>query len=138
MGKWRRFACVFAMLLAVCVCAPARAQGLDISVTQDKLSHQKGEVAVLTVDIVNNTGATVRNLRIENILPQGLVYVDEAEASRTVAELAPGARVQHAIHVKLLEVNLPQTGDPAQPWLWGLLALICGGYLAVRGRRRAA
>lgn len=140
---------LLALFFALClICVPAWDHALgasvDITIHPDKTAYLGNEIAQLAIDITNNTTATVRNLRIQNLVPTGLAYVNPSEANRTIAALAPGQTTQHVIRLRVANdamtgVNVPKTGDTASPVLWSLLLLascVLMGWLGRRGTAR--
>lgn len=80
---------VIALIFGIFLLAQGQAssQSLDITITPDKTSYIKNEIAYLTIHIKNNTEMIASNIRIQNLLPEGLVYVAPAEAKTVIFAL---------------------------------------------------
>ena len=127
---------VIALIFGIFLLAQGQAssQSLDITITPDKTSYIKNEIAYLTIHIKNNTEMIASNIRIQNLLPEGLVYVAPAEAKTVIAAIQPGQEVKHVIRLKT--PTIPQTGDRSPLLLWGTFALLAAGLLIWCVRRR--
>lgn len=133
--RLRRFA-VIALVFSIFlfVFGQAYSESLDITITPDKASYTKDEIAYLTIHIKNNTEMIASNIRIQNLLPEGLVYVAPAEAETVIAAIQPGQEAKHVIRLKI--PIIPQTGDRSPLLLWGAFALLAAVLLIWRVRRR--
>lgn len=125
------------LLLALCL-TNALAEELDISIATDKETYVGGEIVTMTIKITNTSEMIVRNLKIDNYIPTGLTYVNASDANKEIAEIQPGATVQHMIRVRKVIVDAPDTGDPTMPVLWIILLFVGASYLIFRKRQSRA
>ncbi len=108
--RFKRFAVIaLAFSIFLLVYGQAYSESLDITITPDKTSYTKDEIAYLTIHIKNNTEMIASNIRLQNLLPEGLVYVAPAEAETVIAAIQPGQETKHVIRLKIS--TIPQTGD---------------------------
>lgn len=130
----RRALVLFLYSICLFFYGQAYSESLDITITPDKPSYTGNEIAYLTIRIANSTEQVAYNIRIKNLLPDGLVYVAPAEAEKVIGAIQPGQEAKHII--RLRKPNLPQTGDRSTPALWGLLMLATAGLVSRHMKRR--
>ena len=129
-----KFSILFLVLILITCLSTALAEDLDISITTDKESYVGDEIVTMTI----NSEMIVRNLKIDNYIPTGLTYVTASDANKEIAEIQPGATVQHMIRVRKVIVDAPDTGDPTMPVLWTILLFVGASYLISRKRQSRA
>lgn len=133
-----KFSILFLVLILITCLSTALAEDLDISITTDKESYVGDEIVTMTIKVTNNSEMIVRNLKIDNYIPTGLTYVTASDANKEIAEIQPGATVQHMIRVRKVIVDAPDTGDPTMPVLWTILLFVGASYLISRKRQSRA
>ncbi|MGL5796617.1 MAG: hypothetical protein ACRCYT_00280, partial [Cetobacterium sp.] len=72
-------------------------RGINLKITQNKSSIRIGEVVAITVSAENRTLEEVKNLRLENRVPRGFKYLDEASEK---FNLSPGASYRKTFYLK--------------------------------------
>ena len=133
-----KFSILFLVLILITCLSTALAEDLDISITTDKESYVGDEIVTMTIKVTNNSEMIVRNLKIDNYIPTGLTYVTASDANKEIAEIQPGATVQHTIRVRKVIVDAPDTGDPTMPVLWTILLFVGASYLISRKHQSRA
>lgn len=90
--------------------------GVRVTVMRDKDAYAPGETARLTVVTENLTNLPIRNVRLANLLPEGLRYAPEQEQTAYEDELVrPHDSVTHVFLVRQAVVDVPMTGDGFRP-----------------------
>lgn len=86
--------------------------GVRVTVMRDKVAYECGETARLTVITENLTDLPIRNVRIANLLPDGLQYAPQQEQTAYADELVrPHDSVTHVFLVRQVATDIPLTGD---------------------------
>lgn len=137
-GIYRIILCCMALLM---LCGAGIAEKgeptLKVSIQADKQEYKADETAKLTITVENTSDRMAAHVNIENILPNGLIYAQQQTTGVfTHAEIQPHTSVQHEVYVRLVDVNLPQTGDTSPDiriLLW--LALVGMAALTMMIRR---
>lgn len=114
---------------------------LSIELQCDQQEYKKDDIAKVTITVTNNSDRIAKDISITNLLPNGLVYAPQQKQTTFEQEsLAPHQSVKHEVSVKLVDVNLPQTGDSSPSvFLLAGAALACIAILfGIKKRLRAA
>lgn len=126
------FASSLMVLLLLLSSAPAWAEEspiLKIDIQSDKQEYKKDEIAKLTITVENTSDKIAEDVSIANLLPNGLVYAPQQKETTFEHEtIQPHSSVEHEVYVKMVDIQVPQTGDESPNML--ILAL---GVLLILG-----
>lgn len=115
----------------------AFAEDVEITVVPDKTSYEANETIVLDIIIKNNTSMIMKNLRISNIVPEGMDYA-VASPSSIIQEVLPNETIHCAVRLSESNMIVPSTGDSAKPMLWLFLTGISAFVLLIVIKYRIA
>ncbi len=124
--------CAWIIIIAFPLSVNAQNGGmLEITMQSDKKTYEIDEKAKLTVTVENKGDTIATDVVITNILPNGLMYAPEQNATIFEHEaIQPHASVKHEIWVQKAEDDLPQTGDTFK-WAYVWCGIVIGGLILV-------
>lgn len=111
--------------------------GFYVTVKSDKKHYGPDETAKITITLRNTTGKRVENVRIEHLLPDGLLYAPEQDMSVfDPFTVEANTTVKRVVYVKVMGAGLPQTGDESNLMIWLALAVVSAAAVAVLRAKR--
>jgi len=94
------FGLLFVLLCAGVSEALAQESSLQVSIVCDRDAYASDEAAEMTVSVRNASDQPLKNIRLEHILPEGLVYTYDSEEEFRFGVIMPGETVTKAVRVR--------------------------------------
>lgn len=109
---WMAFCLAFLLLFSGAFAAAEESPILTIDIQSDRQEYKKDDIAKLTITVENTSDKIAEDVSIANLLPNGLVYAPQQKETTFEHEtIQPHSSVQHEVYVKMVDIQVPQTGD---------------------------
>lgn len=109
------FLCLFFVCTSSSISASETIQdGIKISTSFDKAEYQEGDQPEISVYVSNLNEYDVSNVKVENILPSGFLFVDETHAVQEIDVLEAGATIKIDLKLKHIKDDNITSGEQNQ------------------------
>lgn len=103
-------------LMTVPVLAAESAQdGLEVTLTTDKETYGQSEQIVATLTVKNTNDYAVKNVSMENVIPQGYTLAEGSTATKQLDTLDAGEEATLTVAYNVVESNEPASEQPIIP-----------------------
>lgn len=138
--------CFLAMLLCLGImrvpvyAATSSQDGLEVTLTTDKKSYNKGDQIVATLMVTNKNDVAVDNVILENLIPDNYKLAEGSIGEKQIESLAAGEKV--SITVTYVDkksndnsVHKPRTGDDSNIFFWCMIIIVAGIVIIVSKKK---
>lgn len=158
--------CISVMVMPVYAASTSQ-DGLEVTLTTDKETYDKGEQIEATLTVTNTNDFVVSNVSLENMIPDGYKLSEGSTATKQVESLAPGEMVSLTVTYVAVDsdnnedkpgsgnnadsgnnsgnnepsgndADIPQTGDNSNIALWlALMVVTAGSMIAIIVKKKS-
>lgn len=116
---------VYICIASSCFAATDFSNGVEVSLTTNKTEYTIDEEIVAVLTVKNTNSSAIESVEMKLSVPEGKSLVHGSDVSKNVGIIQGGKSSTITANYATGYVNLPQTGDDSQLFLWVVFASVC-------------